>query len=334
MNNGYSRELRELVSRLSDGTLDAEGASRLAALLKDDPAAQEAYLDQLMVDALLEREFVGSIASVMAPATGGAMEASSARVNATARTAGVEGPAWSWLSAMRAFRRLSAPARPRLWAWGLVPLLLAIAAFGTIWSPSASRQRIAKAEPFALSDAGFEPDAPPGADSTARWYGEGAESVEQCLGVTPIEGKRMLRFVNPSAEPGNTCEVYRLVDLRPRGGISHPEAVVEASAFFNSLKEEFDENDYIFKVTIFAFSEDPSGEFGEWPPRWKQPLTFGGSQLSADTVPQSWQRVDARLSLPAGTQFLVVRLSVIRTEPDEDDLFPGQFVDQLALKFM
>jgi hypothetical protein len=328
MSDGGLRELRELVSKLSDGALGAEGARRLNELLKEDPVAQEAYLDQLMVDALLEREFVGSIAGAAQPAMAGALGGPSAGGDATDREAGAEGPGWPWSAIMQSFR-----CRPS--ARVLVPLLLLIAALGSIWILSAPRQGVMKAEPFALSDAGFEPEAPSsGAGAAARWYGEGAESVERCFGVTPIEGRRMLRFVSPSAEPGNTCEVHRLVDLRTLGGIAGPETVVEASAFFNSLKEDFDENDYIFKITVFAFSEDPSGGFGEWPPRWRQPLTFSGCQLAADTAPQSWQRVDARLPLPTGTQFLVIRLSVIRTEPGDDDQFPGQFVDKLALEFV
>lgn len=336
MNNGGLRELRELISKLSDGTLDAEGAGRLNELLKDDPVAQESYLDHLMVDALLEREFVGSAADCATSATAGAMEAPGAGGVAMTRAVGAGGLASLWPSIARAFGRRLPSARPWFSARGLVPLLLLVVALGSWWSLSASREgrKDASPGPFTLLDAGFESDVPSGGGTTARWYGEGAESVEQCLGVTPIEGRRMLRFVSPSAEPGNTCEVYRLVDLRPFAGIAQPEAVVEASAFFNSLKEEFDESDYIFKLTVFAFSEDPSGEFNTWPPRWRQPLTFSGCQLSADAAPQSWQRVNTRLPLPAGTQFLVVRLSVIRTDPDVDNQFPGQFVDKLALEFV
>src|SRR4051812_15761299 len=56
-----SSELEQHISRLSDGQLDVAESERLNSLLKSDPIAQEAYLDHLLIDALLEMEFAGAV---------------------------------------------------------------------------------------------------------------------------------------------------------------------------------------------------------------------------------------------------------------------------------
>src|SRR5689334_23117513 len=62
----FPTELERQFSQLSDGDLSAEDARRLNTLLKEDPISQEAYLDHLMLEALLESEWTGTL-----PATSG-----------------------------------------------------------------------------------------------------------------------------------------------------------------------------------------------------------------------------------------------------------------------
>src|SRR4051794_40965525 len=53
-------EFERQISRLSDGQLSPADAGQLNRLLKNDPISQEAYLDHLLLDALLEMEFAGA----------------------------------------------------------------------------------------------------------------------------------------------------------------------------------------------------------------------------------------------------------------------------------
>src|SRR6478735_1033186 len=65
MNEADSHEISRLIARLTDGLLDQAEAQRLNDLLLADPTAQEAYLDHVAIDALLEREFGGFIPAVL-----------------------------------------------------------------------------------------------------------------------------------------------------------------------------------------------------------------------------------------------------------------------------
>lgn len=331
-------ELRELICKLSDGALTNEEADRLNALLKDDPIAQESYLDHLMIDGLLEREFDGAAAGFPSSMRGEKLDVECGSSDVPQPVACTAAPAELFPSLRQGIQTWVPLIRLKFSRWALAAGFLLIAGLATGWFFPFPRWREASPQPLALSNAGFESGTPLpveiGATAVAPWYGDAAESVEQYLGVAPVEGRRMLRFVKSSAEPGNACEVYQFVDLRPLADITCRETLVEASAFFNSLQDDVNEHDYTFGITVFAFSEDPSEESKVWPMRWQQPLTFSGSQLPADAVPQSWQQVNTRLPLPAGTQFLVVQLSVIRTNPDADSHFPGQFADKVALNLM
>jgi|GEM_PF-1817648 len=329
MNEGHPEELRELVARLSDGSLEVGEAARLNELLKGDPIAQESFLDHLMVDALLEREFAESALTIPASAVGaspaaGCIGGKDRRLRLLAR----------FFSALRLDLQIPVPMhRTRIATWASVLLLLLIGGVVARHLLPGRHDRPGRSEHAPRLIVGFETDAP---KSGAAWglYGDEVERVGEYLGVTPVEGRRMLRFVSPSSGPGDACEVYQVVDLRPLNAALRPESVVEASASFNSLGGEIDENDYAFGIMLFAFSDDPTKEFHDWPQRWRRPLDFSGRQLSADDAPQTWQQVDTRMPLPAGARYLVVRLSVLRADPKGDEDFPGQFVDQLALRFV
>lgn len=325
MNNGDSGELRDLIAKLSGGTLNAAEAVRLNDLLKGDPIAQESYLDHLMVDALLECEFGEFAPMVPASAMGG--------LGAAHRegAGGKDRPSRSRTTAFSSFRLPALVGRTRAVAWASAFLLLVSGAIGAGCLLSNPPRRAGAATRLVV---GFEADAPSEGGPTSRRFGDEVESVGEYLGVTPIEGRRMLRFVSPSTGPGDACEVYQVVNLRLLGRAARREAIVEASAFFNSAKETIDQTDYAFGITLFAFTDDPKKEFHDWPQRWRQPLDFSGRQLSADDAPQTWQQVDTRMPLPDGARFLVVRLSVLRTNPKAEGQFPGQFVDQLALRLV
>jgi hypothetical protein len=336
MSNQDGKEFRELVSKLCDGELPVDDENRLNALLSSDPIAQEAYLDHLMLEGLLQREFgsgradLDGVAASKSSATGGGTDSLSADASHAARRADARG---------RRFRpgvRRRSPFSGRRWSqWAaalLTMLLVGVLGGRWVWGPQLRLKQ--QPRPIPLSDAGFELNDSTDLATEAPWYGDQTETVGQFLGVRPVEGRRMLRFVKSSTEPGNACEVYQLVDLRSQSRVARGDVFVEASAFFNSLHESVNENDYTFGITVFAFSDDPSDESKAWPVRWQRTLMFAGRQLPADSDPQSWQPVNTRLPLPAGTRFLIVQLSVIRTGLGADSEFPGQLADKVALNLV
>ena len=106
----------------------------------------------------------------------------------------------------------------------------------------------------------------------------------------------MLRFVKSSTEPENACELYQIVDLSAVADqVAHGEMSVEASAVFNAIEDDLDTNDYVFGITVYAYSENPTKEPHVWPMRGEHPLTFGGRQTLADTDKKSWQKVTMRV---------------------------------------
>ena len=60
MSTTKQRQFRELTDALVEGTATSKDVERLSGLLRDDPEAQDAYLDFIDVHALLSWEFRGS----------------------------------------------------------------------------------------------------------------------------------------------------------------------------------------------------------------------------------------------------------------------------------
>jgi len=314
-------ELRGLVARLSDGELTAAEGDRLNALLKSDPIAQEMYLDHMLIDGLLDREFAAAPQGVEsrpapAPPLRGPAPVSPARPAAR-----------GW------FRRLGSSRSRR----ELVPLaLVVLAAVGWFgWA----RSKFPVRRPLELANSSFESASglSVGKMSEASWYGDVADVVEQYSGVTPLEGDRMVRFVKSASEPEHSCELYQIIDLKEiADALAKGPVLVEASAGFNAVADSLGEDEYVFGISVYAYSEDPAGQPHVWPMRWDSPLNFSGHQTNADGDARSWQTVTTRLTLPQGTKYLVVQLAVIRRVPEgnpkgEPEEFPGQFADRVTV---
>lgn len=319
MNDSNPRELRELLARLSDGTLSKEETALLNQCLKSDPIAQEQYLDHMLMDGLLEREFGGGPCPLEKIKTGMAANSIASPKRRSAASRG---------------RRIG---RIPLAAWALVPVA-ASALIAVGWLLWASVSGKSQDRPLHLADSGFESGLMnrEGAIPKTAWYGDVFDVTERFSGVIPLEGNRMLRFVKSTVEPEDACELYQIVDLLSVSEvISRRRMAVEASAFFNAIKDEELENDYAFGITVFAFTENPAVQPHVWPMRWEHALTFSGSQTRADTDLKSWQEVRTRLPLPADAKYLVVQLVAIRTDTEEtEEEFPGQFVDKVALSLV
>ena len=174
-----------------------------------------------------------------------------------------------------------------------------------------------------------------------QWSGDFSELVGEQQGIKPAHGTKMIRmlradFEGKSVTKLNTYgDLMKIVDVRPftretNGG----EVVFSASALFNAATFPEAER-YDGVVTLYAVDEIGSTEKN----LLKNSLahTCNGLGLSLDRNPTTWESATARLQLPAGTNFVILKVSVRRMPKNKDPLstlpnsitFSGHFVDDV-----
>jgi len=174
-----------------------------------------------------------------------------------------------------------------------------------------------------------------------QWSGDFSELVGEQQGIKPAHGTKMIRmlradFEGKSVTKLNTYgDLMKIVDVRPftretNGG----EVVFSASALFNAATFPEAER-YDGVVTLYAVDEIGSTEKN----LLKNSLahTCNGLGLSLDRNPTTWESATARLQLPAGTNFVILKVSVRRMPKNKEPLstlpnsitFSGHFVDDV-----
>jgi hypothetical protein len=174
-----------------------------------------------------------------------------------------------------------------------------------------------------------------------QWSGDFSELVGEQQGIKPAHGTKMIRmlradFEGMSVTKLNTYgDLMKIVDVRPftretNGG----EVVFSASALFNAATFPEAER-YDGVVTLYAVDEIGSTEKN----LLKNSLahTCNGLGLSLDRNPTTWEAATARLQLPAGTHFVILKVSVRRMPKNKEPLstlpnpitFSGHFVDDV-----
>jgi len=174
-----------------------------------------------------------------------------------------------------------------------------------------------------------------------QWSGDFSELVGEQQGIKPAHGTKMIRmlradFEGKSVTKLNTYgDLMKIVDVRPftretNGG----EVVFSASALFNAATFPEAER-YDGVVTLYAVDEIGSTEKN----LLKNSLahTCNGLGLSLDRNPTTWESATARLQLPAGTHFVILKVSVRRMLKNKEPLstlpnpitFSGHFVDDV-----
>lgn len=174
-----------------------------------------------------------------------------------------------------------------------------------------------------------------------RWSGDFSEVVGEQQGVKPAHGTKMIRMLRADFEGKSTAklntygDLIKIVDVRAftretNGG----EVVLSASALFNAATFPEAER-YDGVVTLYALDEIGSTEKN----LLKDSLAHScsGPGLSLDRNPATWESATARLQLPAGTHFVVVKVSVRRWTKNKESLstlpnpvnFSGHFVDDV-----
>ena len=174
-----------------------------------------------------------------------------------------------------------------------------------------------------------------------QWSGDFSELVGEQQGVKPAHGTKMIRmlradFEGKSVTKMNTYgDLMKIVDVRAftretNGG----EVVLSASALFNAANFPEAER-YDGVVTLYAVDEIGYTEKNLLNDSLAH--SCSGPGLSLDRNPATWESATARLQLPAGTHFVVVKVSVRRWTKNKESLstlpnpvnFSGHFVDDV-----
>ena len=174
-----------------------------------------------------------------------------------------------------------------------------------------------------------------------QWSGDFSELVGEQQGVKPAHGTKMIRmlradFEGKSLTKLNTYgDLMKIVDVRPftretNGG----EVVFSASALFNAATFPEAER-YDGVVTLYAVDEIGYTEKNLLNDSLAH--SCNGLGLSLDRNPTTWESATTRLQLPAGTHFVVVKVSVRRMPKNKEPLstlpnpitFSGHFVDDV-----
>lgn len=321
--NGEDDALDDLMARCLDGRANDGDLRQLEARLEADPALRLDWLKLAAVDEAL-RELAEPGAGADAPLTQpwrAANEAPQLSLAAT-RVGGFFRSASSMLI-------------------GFSGIALGMVLISAVWAfvgSDASLSRRILVEDFEQAAAPAV-DGPPLAAGT--WGGDISELVGPQNGVVPASGDRMLRFVRDhyvgkSKEQAWSCDVHRLVDLRPyRQHFGGGDTIVRMTARFNAAVTERDVHER-FRISGFALDAETATNGCLRNPLnlHNKSLAFASSQiLGLDGDPQSWQSASAELRVPAGTDFILVHVGVYKDPPEltAPTPFGGHYCDDVRV---
>jgi hypothetical protein len=297
-------ELEMLIAKLSDGTLSPDESQRLNDLLKADAIAQESYLDHLAIDALLDREFHGTVAT-------------------TAESAGNRLPG---------VVKQNSSEKTIKWALATCALTLAFGAVGGrfLWRNDFEKQP----SQSLMVHLGFEPERDPvnGQLRMSEWQNKFGEVIDGFEGITAFEGRRMFRFRDSDEGPQQTYELVEVVDLNSLVQTNLNEGLeLEATAFFNAI--EPDSESFVFELSMLVYHEDGT-LLQHTSSTDQQPVAISVSKVQADNDLRTWQRLKTRTALPAGSRRLVIRLSVSKEAEEQSGEIAGIFADDVSLRLV
>lgn len=303
----------ELIRLYLEGLASEEETRRLEAEILRDPEARRTFLRYARTDAAL--------AGHRSPVSGN-----------TGGVSALSSPFLRWMSRSSLWRPVLSAA-----AAGVV---LGMFCTSVVWAYVSP----AFVKPLVLMQESFESSSGPLSAGIPRvdgiWGGDYSELVREHQGIRPARGEKMLRLLGPEYE-GKTAQnsvradMYRVVDLRPfRQEIERGEAIVQISALFNSKSPaETSHSDAL--ITLYAFQG--SHAFSQ-----PHPMDSRLSQeaiakvrkgiVQLDPNPETWEKLQAEMRLPAEAEFLVIHLGMKPTPASKPaDAFAGLYVDDVRL---
>jgi hypothetical protein len=177
-----------------------------------------------------------------------------------------------------------------------------------------------------------------------QWSGDYSEVVGEGDGLKPRDGSKMVRLLRSDHEgrtvprPSRQGDLMRIIDVRPFVNASKGvESVVTLSALFNAVPCPAEEI-YDGMVTVYALAGDIHLQSATEDTVRRDALAFSlGRFGTLDRDTSTWQQASAQLLLPPGTEFVMLKVSVLRKPPEEtggpalpDSVsFAGHFVDDV-----
>lgn len=184
----------------------------------------------------------------------------------------------------------------------------------------------------------FEPNGivlSPGLPNQAgRWSGDTCTLVGAEQGITPHSGRKMLKFIAPTAvgdrpqgiaRASQQWRVLDLADMRQQVRVSH--GTLEASVYFNRVADGEDKRDIIQALSVHAFK----GLLGAPDPRERH-LRSLNAQINTDNDPETWERVELVFNIPSDADYLVIeaRTAVDLLPGSSKGRFEGHYADDVS----
>ena len=309
--NAEYEALSQMIHACLDGRATEAQASRLNALLREDAAARDLYLQLADTHSCLA----------------------------------VDESLWMDPSALAAHPDLAVASVPKRWfvwrpllsaAAGIVVGMLCTTVVFAYVGPSLVKPKTIFAESFE-SVVRTAPGLPRG---TGSWGGDEAVVVDSAPGVKPRSGKQVLRFLSGSHRGENSPrsqwgDVYRLVDVRGMAGAGR--TLARLSAGF-SQGSGAGEGRFSGSVEAFALEEElsalPSPLTYVWLRQNNSASSFRRLALAAGG---GWQDISVEVPVTPQTQFVLLHLAVSQDAPKIPSgvvQFPGHYMDDVKLELL
>lgn len=223
-------------------------------------------------------------------------------------------------------------------------LVLGMFCTSAVFAYARPKPTAAAARPLPLADADFEAGSTISTSGiptrAGAWGGDFSRVVTAENGITPKQGRHMVRFLrsdheqSPKNERSYVGEVAQVIDLRPlRAELAGGDRLVEVSAVFNSVAmSQGAPHEFAVKAAACR------GNIADAPKLWED-QDAGGSRshrsVVADSDLATWQRVTVPLVVPPDADFVVIECAVVfkgpQTGPSVAE-FAGHYADQVEVR--
>lgn len=195
-------------------------------------------------------------------------------------------------------------------------------------------------KPVPLVVEGFEGPSPPRslgmAVNDGAWSGDHSRVVTDERGVTPRDGRRMLRMLRADYEgkptqPGYSADLYRVIDVRPhRELIASGHARLRVVMPFNAAAFPAEE-EYAGSVGIYALDASADWDALRGDTGFVNEAAIAMARNGTgrcDRDPRSWQVAQNELRLPPTTAFVLIHLGIAHATPSQRrETFDGHYLD-------
>jgi hypothetical protein len=292
---------RELIAEICDGGISQSDIVRLGTLLSADPLLQQEYLDQVLIDGLLQYEL--------------GMNHSSIRNQSSVS------------NSANMLRHRKAPV-PLVAIFA--SLILAILGLGSIWWFQAGPKMD---YPIPLANISFENISPISNVPTREgWYGDIARIVRGTQGNVAQHGDHMLQLIRSIHQPSGECEVYQAFNLSQIRELrmKHP-AFIEATIAVNARGNDSGESCILALELYTSPTALPEHQLLA-PHTWNRDLMTAGKQVAADSDGESWQEINLVMPLSKDARFGIVKISVRDGGNMDEKDYPEVFVDNVRIR--